>query len=155
MISPLSCSDPGCDVNENAVHRNTMHPATTNNVEKAFFLPIILFLPSSLALCKRWSGICQFWRSGSLEKDGKAGSYMARFKNVILSRVRFNGIELKLMVNVASEHLMATTDAETFMLRNFPTPILFGVSSSNSTLHTSLSLFRCMGIMVFEFLTRL
>ncbi len=47
-----------------------------------------------------------------LEKEGKAGSYIARFKKVVLSWVRFNGIDLKLKVNIANEYLTPTIDDE-------------------------------------------
>ena len=47
-----------------------------------------------------------------LEKEGKAGSYIARFKKVVLSWTRFNGIKLDLKVNIANEHLTPTIDDE-------------------------------------------
>ncbi len=39
-----------------------------------------------------------------LEKEGKAGSYIARFKKVILSWLKFNDIRLQLTVNIAGEN---------------------------------------------------
>ena len=45
-----------------------------------------------------------------LEKEGKTGSYIARFKKVVLSWTRFNGIRLDLKVNIASEHLSHADD---------------------------------------------
>ena len=39
-----------------------------------------------------------------MEKEGKAGSYIARFKKVILSWLKFNGISLQLTVNIAGEN---------------------------------------------------
>ncbi len=39
-----------------------------------------------------------------LEKEGKAGSYIARFKKVILSWLKFNGISLQLTVNISGEN---------------------------------------------------
>ncbi|WP_236689065.1 site-specific integrase [Acidiplasma aeolicum] len=39
-----------------------------------------------------------------LEKEGKAGSYIARFKKVILSWLKFNGIGLQLTVNISWEN---------------------------------------------------
>jgi site-specific recombinase XerD len=39
-----------------------------------------------------------------MEKDGKAGSYIARFRKVILSWVKFNGIRLQLTVNISGEN---------------------------------------------------
>ncbi len=47
-----------------------------------------------------------------LEKEGKAGSYIVRFKKVVLSWIRFNGIDLKLSVNIANEHLTPTLNDE-------------------------------------------
>ena len=38
-----------------------------------------------------------------MEKDGKAGSYIARFRKVILSWLKFNGIRLQLTVNISGE----------------------------------------------------
>ena len=39
-----------------------------------------------------------------LEKEGKAGSYIARFKKVILSWLKFNDIRLQLTVNISGEN---------------------------------------------------
>jgi len=39
-----------------------------------------------------------------MEKDGKAGSYIARFRKVILSWLKFNGIRLQLTVNISGEN---------------------------------------------------
>ncbi len=39
-----------------------------------------------------------------LEKSGKAGSYIARFKKVILSWLKFNDIRLQLTVNISGEN---------------------------------------------------
>ena len=39
-----------------------------------------------------------------MEKEGKAGSYIARFKKVILSWLKFNGISLQLTVNISGEN---------------------------------------------------
>ncbi|MEM2607060.1 MAG: site-specific integrase, partial [Candidatus Bathyarchaeia archaeon] len=38
-----------------------------------------------------------------LEREGKAGSYIARFKKVLNSWLAFNGINVKLKVNVRGE----------------------------------------------------
>ncbi len=38
-----------------------------------------------------------------LEKEGKAGSYIARFKKVILSWLKFNDIRLQLTVNISGK----------------------------------------------------
>jgi integrase len=40
----------------------------------------------------------------NLEKEGKAGSYIARFKKVILSWLKFNDIRLQLTVNISGEN---------------------------------------------------
>jgi hypothetical protein len=40
---------------------------------------------------------------GKMEKEGKAGSYIARFKKVILSWLKFNNIRLQLTVNISGE----------------------------------------------------
>ena len=39
-----------------------------------------------------------------MEKEGKAGSYIARFKKVILSWLKFNDIRLQLTVNISGEN---------------------------------------------------
>ena len=39
-----------------------------------------------------------------MESNGKAGSYIARFKKVILSWMKFNGIRLQLTVNISGEN---------------------------------------------------
>ena len=39
-----------------------------------------------------------------LEREGKAGSYIARFKKVILSWLKFNDIRLQLTVNISGEN---------------------------------------------------
>ncbi|SIM83278.1 site-specific integrase [Cuniculiplasma divulgatum] len=39
-----------------------------------------------------------------MEKEGKAGSYIARFKKVIISWLKFNGIGLQLTVNISGEN---------------------------------------------------
>ncbi|MCW4043636.1 MAG: site-specific integrase [Candidatus Bathyarchaeota archaeon] len=39
-----------------------------------------------------------------LEKQGKAGSYIARFKKVVMSWLSYNGINVKLKVNIAGEY---------------------------------------------------
>jgi len=39
-----------------------------------------------------------------LEKEGKAGSYIARFKKVLHSWLSFNGLNVKLKVNIAGEY---------------------------------------------------
>ena len=39
-----------------------------------------------------------------LEKEGKAGSYIARFRKVILSWLKFNDIRLQLTVNISGEN---------------------------------------------------
>lgn len=39
-----------------------------------------------------------------MENNGKAGSYIARFKKVILSWLSFNGINLRLKVNIKGEN---------------------------------------------------
>jgi len=38
-----------------------------------------------------------------MEKDGKAGSYIVRFRKAILSWLKFNGIRLQLTVNISGE----------------------------------------------------
>ncbi|MEM2151277.1 MAG: site-specific integrase, partial [Candidatus Bathyarchaeia archaeon] len=38
-----------------------------------------------------------------MEREGKAGSYIARFKKVLNSWLAFNGINVKLKVNVRGE----------------------------------------------------
>ncbi len=43
-----------------------------------------------------------------LEKEGKAGSYIARFKKVILSWLKFNDIRLQLTVNISGENVTPT-----------------------------------------------
>ena len=47
-----------------------------------------------------------------LEKQGEAGIYIVRFKKVGLSWARFNGIDLKLKVNIANKHPTPTIDDE-------------------------------------------
>lgn len=44
-----------------------------------------------------------------LEKRGKAGSYIARFKRVLRSWAKFNGVEVKLDVNIEGEGESPTT----------------------------------------------
>ncbi len=44
-------------------------------------------------------GFCQ-----ETEKEGKAGSYIARFKKVIISWLKFNEIRLQLIVNTSDEN---------------------------------------------------
>ena len=39
-----------------------------------------------------------------MEKEGKAGSYIARFKKVIISWLKFNCISLLLTVNISGEN---------------------------------------------------
>jgi site-specific recombinase XerD len=39
-----------------------------------------------------------------MEKDGKAGSYIVRFRKLILSWLKFNGIRLQLTVNISGEN---------------------------------------------------
>ena len=39
-----------------------------------------------------------------LEKEGEAGSYIVRFKKIILSWLKFNGIRLQLAVNLSGEN---------------------------------------------------
>lgn len=39
-----------------------------------------------------------------MEKEGKAGSYIARFKKAILSWLKFNDIRLQLTVNISGEN---------------------------------------------------
>jgi len=47
-----------------------------------------------------------------MEKDGKAGSYIARFRKVILSWLKFNGIRLQLTVNISGENETPTIENE-------------------------------------------
>ena len=47
-----------------------------------------------------------------LEKEGKAGSYIVRFKKVLRSWAKFNGIDIKLDVNIANENESPTLDNE-------------------------------------------
>ena len=47
-----------------------------------------------------------------LEKDGKAGSYIARFKRVLKSWAKFNGKVVRLDVNIANENLSPTLENE-------------------------------------------
>ena len=47
-----------------------------------------------------------------LEKDGKAGSYIARFKRVLRSWAKFNGKIIRLDVNIANENLSPTLENE-------------------------------------------
>ena len=47
-----------------------------------------------------------------LEKDGKAGSYIARFKRVLRSWAKFNGKIVRLDVNIANENLSPTLENE-------------------------------------------
>ena len=47
-----------------------------------------------------------------LEKDGKAGSYIARFKRVLRSWAKFNGKVVRLDVNIANENLSPTLENE-------------------------------------------
>ncbi len=44
--------------------------------------------------------------------DGKAGSHIARFKKVILSWLKFNGISLQLTVNISGENGTPTIASE-------------------------------------------
>jgi hypothetical protein len=46
------------------------------------------------------------------EEKGKAGSYIVRFKKVILSWLRFNNIKIDLIVNIKNEYLSARTENE-------------------------------------------
>ena len=47
-------------------------------------------------------GFIDFVRS--LERQGKAGSYIVRFKKVLRSWLSFNGLDIKLKVNIAGEY---------------------------------------------------
>lgn len=47
-----------------------------------------------------------------LEKEGKAGSYIVRYKKVLRSWAKFNGIDIKLDVNIANENESPTLDNE-------------------------------------------
>jgi site-specific recombinase XerC len=47
-----------------------------------------------------------------LENDGKAGSYIARFKRVLRSWAKFNGKVVRLDVNIANENLSPTLENE-------------------------------------------
>jgi len=47
-----------------------------------------------------------------LEKQGKAGSYIARFKKVLHSWLSCNGINVRLKVNIAGEHETPTIAEE-------------------------------------------
>ncbi len=46
------------------------------------------------------------------EGKGKAGSYIVRFKKVILSWLRFNNISIDLMVNIKNEYMSPRTENE-------------------------------------------
>ena len=47
-----------------------------------------------------------------LEKQGKAGSYIIRYKKVLRSFSRFNGKAIELDINIAGEHLSPTIEDE-------------------------------------------
>ena len=47
-----------------------------------------------------------------LEKEGKAGSYIVRYKKVLRSFGKFNGKALELDINIAGEHLSPTIEDE-------------------------------------------
>ena len=49
-----------------------------------------------------------------MESKGKAGSYIARFKKVILSWLKFNGIRLQLTFNISGENETPTIANERF-----------------------------------------
>ena len=46
------------------------------------------------------------------EEKGKAGSYIVRFKKVLLSWLRFNNIKIDLIVNIKNEYLSPRTENE-------------------------------------------
>lgn len=71
-------------------------------------------MPANLLIASRRSGFQEGFMDfvRDLEKQGKAGSYIVRFKKVVLSWTRFNGIDLKLKVNIVNEHLNHTIDDE-------------------------------------------
>ena len=47
-----------------------------------------------------------------MEREGKAGSYIIRFKKVLRSFGRFNGKNLELNINIANDHLSPTIENE-------------------------------------------
>ncbi|MEM4091287.1 MAG: hypothetical protein QXQ46_11215 [Thermoplasmatales archaeon] len=47
-----------------------------------------------------------------LEKEGKAGTYIKRFKNVLRSFAKFNGITMKLSINIAGDRQNLTIENE-------------------------------------------
>jgi integrase len=47
-----------------------------------------------------------------LERDGKAGSYITRFKKVLRSWLRFNDVTVGMRVNIAGEYATPTIDME-------------------------------------------
>ena len=47
-----------------------------------------------------------------MEKEGKAGSYIIRYKKVLRSFSKFNGKALELDINIAGEHLSPTIEDE-------------------------------------------
>jgi site-specific recombinase XerC len=47
-----------------------------------------------------------------LEKEGKAGSYIARFKKVLHSWLAYNGVPVRLKVNIAGEYDTPTIESE-------------------------------------------
>ncbi len=46
------------------------------------------------------------------EREGKAGSYIARFKRVLKSWAKFNGVDIKLDVNIKGENETPTIESE-------------------------------------------
>ena len=48
-----------------------------------------------------------------MERDGKAGAYIARYKKVIHSWTRFNGIEFRSVANIRNESINERTQGET------------------------------------------
>ncbi len=71
-----------------------------------------------------------------MEKEGKAGSYIARFKKVILSWLKFNDIRLQLTVQISGENETPTTVNERVpgkeelarILRNQPRNLMYIVT---------------------------
>lgn len=51
---------------------------------------------------------------GNWRRGGKAGSYIARFKKVLRSWFSFNGLDVKLKVNIAKEYDTPTIADERF-----------------------------------------
>jgi len=67
-------------------------------------------------------GFIDFVRS--LERQGKAGSYIVRYKKVLRSWLAFNGLDVKLKVNIAGEYDTPTIANERVPSREEPDRII-------------------------------